>query len=104
MLPIVAFLFTIYLLLSQTLTTDHTRVSSFSHSNSDSWVCCENSSFVVEIDGCYAQAFPIDAARAVRRFKEAHCVQGYFEISTCSHKEAAALRLVGSFPLKPDPD
>ena len=84
--------------------TDHTRVPSLAHSNSNSWVCCEDVSSVVKVDGCDAQAFPIDVARAVRRFKEAHCVQGYFEIWTCSHKEAAALRLVGSSPLKPGPD
>lgn len=104
MFPIWAFLFTIYLLTGQKPITDHTRVPSLVQSNLNSWVCCENVSFVVKVDGCYAQALPIDVARAVRRFKEAHCVQGHFEIWTCSYKEAAALTLVSSLPLKLGPD
>lgn len=86
------------------LARDSQAITSQYPTNSNSWVGCEDISFVVEVDGCYAQAFPIDVARAVRRFKETHCVQSYFEIWTCSHKETAALRLIGSFPLKPDPD
>jgi len=99
-----AFLFTIYLLISQKPIPDHTRVPSLVQNISNSWVCCEYFSFVVEVDGCYTQAFPVNVARAVRRFKEAHCVQGHFEIWTCSHKEAAARGLVSLLPLKLDPD
>ena len=34
---------------------DHIRVPSLPHNNSNSWVCCEDISFVVKVDGCYAQ-------------------------------------------------
>lgn len=92
------------LLKLQRLIIGHTRVPNFCRDISKPWVCSENVSFVSEVDGCYTQAFSIDFARAVGRFKEARGVQRHFEIRTCTHKETAAWRLLIPFPLKPGPD